>query len=400
MNLQVLPRVLHLANVYPHAGSPGEGVFIKQQVAALTELGIECEVIVGKPWLPDALARRWKPYHAVAGLPRSIFEDGRTIHFVRHVQLPQYRLLTLTALSYVRAVLNCVSEQMGGAKFDLVHAHSVYPTGFGAEQIARALGVPFVVTLHIQDDEPLVTGAGGKLYRTMLERAGAIVAVGSPLVRFVGEKFPGVVAEKIRIIPNGVEVNPRVEGVVTGQEGGTHIVGVGNLWRTKGYDFLLRALVQVKLQGVVDWSCTIVGEGPERTALETLARELGIADRVRFTGALPHADALRVIASADIFALPSWQESFGVVYLEAMAFGKPVIGCKGQGAQDIVVDGETGLLVEPKDVASLAQALLKLIENREWARTLGENGQARARNFSWTANATRYKALYTELLHG
>lgn len=400
MTLQVLPRVLHLSNVFPHAGSPGEGVFIKQQVAALTELGIECEVIVGKPWLPDALARRWKAYHAVAGLPRSIFKDGRTIHFVRHIQVPQYRLPRLTVSSLVRAVLNCVSEQMGGAKFDLVHAHSAYPTGFGAEQIARALGVPFVVTLHIQDDEPLVTGAGGKLYRTMLERAGAIVAVGSPLVRFVGEKFPGVAEEKIGIIANGVEVNPRVEGGVTGQEGGTQIVGVGNLWRTKGYDFLLRALVQVKLQGVVDWSCTIVGEGPERMGLETLAHELGIGERVRFTGALPHAQALEVIASADIFALPSWRESFGVVYLEAMAFGKPVIGCKGQGAQDIVVDGETGLLVEPQDVVSLAEALLKLMRDPALGKKMGAAGKRRVESFTWHANATRYQSCYLELVHG
>src|SRR5205823_5201757 len=142
-------------------------------------------------------------------------------------------------------------------KFDIVHAHAVYPTGFAAERIARALGVPFVVTLHIQDDAPLVEGTGAALYRTMLERAGAIVAVGSPLKRFVREKFPEVADAAIRIIPNGVALNVTMEGerVSDATRHGTHIVGVGNLWRIKGYDYLLRASAELKTQGFSDWSC-------------------------------------------------------------------------------------------------------------------------------------------------
>lgn len=390
-------RVLHLSNVYPHAASPAEGVFIQQQVAALGDAGIACEVIVGKPWLPDALARRWTPYKAVAGLPRVIQDDTRTIHFARHLQFPGYRMLPLTVSSLERAVLECVERDFAGMKFDLVHAHSAYPTGFAAAQIARALGVPYVVTLHIQDDAPLVEGVGARFYRTMLERAGAVVAVGSPLKRFVREKFPAVADAAIEIIPNGVDIHPSPEMGIEKLGSGTDIVGVGNLWRIKGYDYLLRALSQLRAEGLFEGTCTIVGDGPERAPLETLARELGIGDRVRFTGALPHAQALEVIASADIFALPSWQEAFGVVYLEAMAFGKPVIGCRGQGAQDIVLDGETGILVEPKDVASLADALRTLIQYPEMARAWGEKGKARAKLFSWQANARAYRELYLQL---
>jgi glycosyltransferase involved in cell wall biosynthesis len=103
----------------------------------------------------------------------------------------------------------------------------------------------------------------------------------------------------------------------------------------------------------------------------------------------------------DVFSLPSWQEGFGIVYLEAMALGKPVIGCKGEGIEDFVVDGETGLLVEPKNPDQLADAMEFLICNPEKARTMGENArQFVLQNYTWEKNAEKMIDIYRNVTHG
>jgi len=97
--------------------------------------------------------------------------------------------------------------------------------------------------------------------------------------------------------------------------------------------------------------------------------------------------------------LPSWQESFGVVYLEAMAMGKPTIGCQGQGAEDIMRDGHDGLLVPPKDHTSLARALKRLIQDPEFAISLGKNAKLRARQFTWERNVEAYVEVYQSIIN-
>ena len=147
-------------------------------------------------------------------------------------------------------------------------------------------------------------------------------------------------------------------------------------------------------EGVAWDRYTVVGDGPERSRLEDLARRLGIADRVTFAGRLEHHEVVREVARADIFCLPSWREAFGVVYVEAMACGKPVIGCRSQGAEDIISPGQDGILVEPRDVASLASALGQLLEDPELRQRMGEAARRRSRAFSWDRTAEIYLDLY------
>lgn len=393
-------RVLILSPVYPRDASPGEGVFVEQHARALAERGMECTVVVCKPWLPEAMARRWGRYRHLSGLVSRTASDGVRVEFVRHVQFPMYRWTDVTVGSCARAVLRVILDKHGAKPFDVVQAQSVYPVGLAAPAVAHALGAPFVVTFHIQDDALLYEGAGRAQYGRMLEEASGLVAVGSPLKRFVNHVL-GFQRKQVRIIPNGVNVEEieEVRRSVPLGDGGNGLVSVSNLWKTKGIDVTLEALYELDRRGVRDWHYTIVGEGPERPRLERRTRELGIADRVTFKGALAHREALAEIAGSDIFVLPSWLEAFGVVYLEAMACGKPVIGCRGQGAEDMVVDGETGLLVEPQDVMSLTNALEELLRRPDEGKQMGERGRRRAQDFTWRENAMRYDSLYREVMN-
>ena len=120
---------------------------------------------------------------------------------------------------------------------------------------------------------------------------------------------------------------------------------------------------------------------------------LGLSRRVTFLGRLSYEETMQEIAQADIFSMPSWAEAFGIVYLEAMARGRPAIGCVNNGAADIITDNEDGLLIGPRDVGALEAAIAHLLESPELCRRLGIAGRRTAERFSSDENARRMLAL-------
>jgi phosphatidyl-myo-inositol dimannoside synthase len=172
--------------------------------------------------------------------------------------------------------------------------------------------------------------------------------------------------------------------------------------RYKGHDVLVRALPLIRSR-VPDVEWIVIGDGPLRAELERLARVHGVADRVRFLGAV--SDDLRDgwLRRADLLAMPSRLpgggragEGFGIVYLEAGAYGKPVVAGNVAGALDAVGDGETGLLVDPTDPEAVAEAISRLLLDRELARRMGEAGAERARRHAWPLIAQRVEAVLLE----
>jgi phosphatidylinositol alpha-1,6-mannosyltransferase len=174
--------------------------------------------------------------------------------------------------------------------------------------------------------------------------------------------------------------------------------------RYKGHDVLIEALPQVRSQ-VPDVEWVVIGDGPLRGELEQLARTRGVADAVRFLGSLTDEQRNRWLRRADLFAMPSRLpggglagEGFGIVYLEAAAYGVPVLAGNVAGALDAVADGESGLLVDPTDPGAVASAIVRLLLDRQLARALGAAGAARARDFAWPLIAERVEAVLLETL--
>ncbi len=158
----------------------------------------------------------------------------------------------------------------------------------------------------------------------------------------------------------------------TASETPLRVLYVGRLSPEKGVDILLRAWALLDHQ-VVTASLTIVGDGPERPALEALAAELSISDQVAFTGALPRADALARLSSASLLVLSSiCYETFGLAVLEAASLGVPSIVANIGGQASLVKDGITGRLVPPGDPTSLASALRELLSDPDGLRRMGE----------------------------
>lgn len=207
-----------------------------------------------------------------------------------------------------------------------------------------------------------------ELWRRGQDAIGMSVAVSAWVMDRL--RADGVAVDEV--VWNGVPVSPRRAPL-----SGAPTVGfVGRLFAKKGVDVLLRALPSV-IDRVPDAQLVVVGEGPERSDLETLASTLGLRDRVRFTGYLPRAAAEETLASAWVQAVTSvWEEPFGAVTAEAMMRGTAVVGTAIGGTTEMVRNGRTGLLVPPGDATALAAALATVLGDRELAERFGDAGRA------------------------
>jgi glycosyltransferase involved in cell wall biosynthesis len=206
------------------------------------------------------------------------------------------------------------------------------------------------------------------------------------------------------LAPNGVDFDG-IDKMLKALPSASHhswgrIVSVGNLYRIKGIHENLHALKRLGDSGIQNWSYTVVGDGPYLSELKGLAATLGLKDKVRFTGKLPQTEAIRMIRDADIFSLPSWAESFGNAYAEAAVCERAAIGCVGQGAEIMIQGGVTGLLVPPRDVDALADALALLLKGETMATAMGKTAREQIRGFTWEKTAQLYAREFAEVLSG
>ena len=143
----------------------------------------------------------------------------------------------------------------------------------------------------------------------------------------------------------------------------------------------------------------IMGDGPDRDHLMRLAAASPVADAITFLGALSDDEKFECFSRCDVFAMPSEREGFGIAFLEANAFGKPVVGGRIGGVPDAVVHGETGLLVDPRSDSEVAEAIIRLLKNPDEARRLGDNGRRRVENeLTWNQSARKFLSVIRGVL--
>lgn len=258
--------------------------------------------------------------------------------------------------------------------FGLIHAHGALPCGHAAMLLSKKLRIPFVVSVHGLDAFSL--RQAGPVWGAWCSRKCASVYHSAQAVICVSQK----VADEVTLCPNvnavvihnGVDANlfsPAPEATPL------TVLSVGNLIPTKGYELLLRGFAQATAS-MPDCQLEIIGDGPERGRLIGLANNIGIAGRVIFFGRLGREAVADAMKRCAVFALPSSYEGLGCVYLEAMASGKPAIGCSGQGIEDIIENGENGMLITPGSQEELSLALRTLMSNRSLRARLGAAARA------------------------
>ncbi len=262
---------------------------------------------------------------------------------------------------------------------------------------------PVVVALKgVAADEALhERGAARIRMRTLaaLERASAhraegVVVSSAYSARRVVEEY-GIPASRIAIVPEGIDLEAwEANGspdrrIRPDRPGRPVILSVARQYPRKNTADLLEALPRLA-EAVPDVLLRVVGDGPCLGSLRRRARRLGLEARVEFTGALPRERVRQAYLAADCFCLPSLQEGFGLVFLEAMAAGLPVVAARAGAVPEVVRDGREGVLVAPGEPAALADALRAVLTDPARARRMAAAGRARAREYDWTSAAQAF----------
>lgn len=297
---------------------------------------------------------------------------------------------------------------IGKDRYDLVHCHRS-KAGFLGRLAARLCGVRGVVyTPHGN----VLEGYFGPVATWFFARLEGLAApLTDRIISLTQREIAQYLAKGIgrpgqhTFIPNGIDVEAfargRVDRAAARREMGVPsdaflVASVGRLVPVKGHIHLIDALPEV-LRWRPDAAVLIVGDGALRCDLEARARSLGVADRVFLPG---HREGVAdILEAADLFALPSLNEGLGLALVEAMAMGLATVASRVGGVPEVVLDGETGLLTPPRDAGALARAILRLMEDAEGRRRMGEAGRERARaHFSIERTVRETERLYEELL--
>ena len=363
-------RVVVLTTFFPSPRDPYRTPFLRNLVDALAA-DCDIDLVIPVPRRPPI-----GPWRDAVPVPASENHAGWTLLHPRYLAVPGLHWLSgLTYFAGVWRTLRALKRRHG--RF-VLHAHCAYPDAVGAALAARVLGLPLVTTAHGSDIN--LSGRERLLrpqIRAALRAARRVIAVSAPLERAVAE-LTDLPPERISTIPCAgyspavFHPRPQADRAALRRTLGVTadarlVLFVGHLVPVKALDVLLRAwaLLARSSPDVAAARLILVGEGGERAALERLARQEGVAERVEFLGPLPQPAVADWIAAADLLCLPSHAEGSPNVVVEALASGTPVVASRVGGIPDLVDDGVNGLLVAPGDPVALAGALAAAL-GRRW----------------------------------
>lgn len=364
--------------------SEGPGRYAREIVAALRPHTSQRAVIVAAA--DTAVADASLPGCTV----HRLLPARRTMFLSRPLLYPLVAAAALRILPIVR-------------KADVVHALKDYPYSVIAAAACWMGHRPLVVTAHGSFSViPFHSSLERPLLRFVYRQAARIISVSEYTRRRLGEHIE---TGSVVVIPNGVNYE-RFGGDLAAPRSAEHrfLLSVGQLKERKGFDVVVRAFQQIApdFPGVRYYIAGNCRDEPYVRQLRALIGRDG--DSIQLLGAVDDDTLRRLYRDCELFVLAPRTdragrfEGFGLVYLEAGACAKPVIGTSGCGAEDAIVDGQTGLLVRPDDVKDLARALRTLLNDRDLARRLGEGGRRRAQELSWRHIAEWTAAVYREVV--
>lgn len=338
------------------------------------------------------------------GLPRYEVDGNLRIHRVPVLLRRALSTASMPSLlSYWPSSWWCGRKLIRGSRFDLINSHFAVPSSPSADELSRQFQIPHVLSVHggdIFDPSkktsphrlPMVRG----LVRKLLNRADRVVAQ-SNNTRENAQQLYGV-SREIDVIPLGIRPisAPVVDRAELGIERDRFVmVTIGRLVSRKRVDDLLQVLAI--LDDPRDL-LVVVGDGPKLAEWQALARDLGVAERVRFAGYVSQEEKSKLLAGADVFASTSQHEGFGLVFLEAMEHGLPVVAYDHGGQTDFLTDGETGALIPLGDRHEFAAALKRLKTLTEFRETCGRHNRQLVQEFYVSRCADRYEDLFARVI--
>jgi teichuronic acid biosynthesis glycosyltransferase TuaC len=350
-------HVLTLTPFYPSDGNEVSGCFVAETLRQIVACGGASSVIAVD----------------------SVYHAGKTsshefpAEWVRYPQLPGNFGLSSAGRFLGARLLRRLRQLHQNSPINVIHAHAALPCGHAASFLSRRLGIPFVVTIHGLDvfnscfQKGLVAGWRRKASLNVYGSARKVICISDKVRQLLTDGMGAAVAAEV--VYNGTD--PDLFAPASGQNVPPTILIVGNLLAGKGHELVLKAFGRVK-DSHPDLRCDIIGEGADRERFAGLANNLGISDHVHFLGRQGRSAVAEAMRNCTVFVLPSRYEGLGCVYLEAMACGKPVIACQGQGIDEIVQHGNNGWLIPVDGLEELVRGLQLLLGNAELRARIGQ----------------------------
>lgn len=281
----------------------------------------------------------------------------------------------------------------------LIHVQCVSSNGYYARRAASALRLPLVVSLQgeltmdasqIYQRSPLMR----RVWRRLLDDADVVTGCSQQVIDEAIAAYGEGLREKARVVRNGTDI-ARVRAAEPERRARPYVLGIGRFVPQKGFDVLIEAFSRIADEHP-EVDLLLAGEGPEREALEGQARRTTVADRIVFLGGVPAHRAFSLFRGALGFVLSSRHEPQGIVVVEAMAAGAPVVATRVGGVPETVRDGENGLLVEGDDADSMAKGLRELLQDPEEARVRATQASLDVEAYDWARITDQYLACYDD----
>jgi glycosyltransferase involved in cell wall biosynthesis len=351
-------HVLTLTPFFPSVQNEVSGCFIAEPIEQLKQYGVESSVIAASPI-----------YY-----PRRQPSPLAPAEWVRYAQVPRNLGLSSAGKLLYARLLGRIRQLHSVKPIDVIHAHAALPCGHAAALISRRLDIPFVVTVHGLDVFNACFRSGVpadwrcNVSVDVYRAARTVICISGKVQEILKTGTPAGTSSVI--VHNGV--NPTLFSPNSAAMGSSdrEILMVGNLLRSKGHELVLRALGDL-IPSFPQLQCRIIGEGPDRSHFEAVVRDLGIGQHVYFVGWQSRSEVANAMRRCTVFALPSRNEGLGCVYLEAMSCGKPAIGCRGQGIDEVIEHGKNGWLIPVDGLEPLVQGLSVLLESTELRMRIG-----------------------------
>ncbi|HXJ02163.1 MAG TPA: glycosyltransferase family 4 protein [Micropepsaceae bacterium] len=384
--------ILTVTTLFPNPVQKTHGVFVETRLRKLLASGgVAARVLAPIPWLPSFISySTLGPLHQV---PSRVIRDGLTIDHPRYLVVPKIGM-SLTPHTLYRAMRKSLKRILhSGFRVDLIDAHYFYPDGVAAVWLAQEFNLPVTITARGTDLNLIPQySRPRRLIQQAAANADGLITVCKALKDSLIEL--GVPDEKVLVLRNGVDLQrfrpgdreqARSEFDLTRPT----LASVGHLVERKGHHHVIRALAQLPGMDLL-----IAGAGPERQALESLATQLGVNQRVRFLGAVDQARLCRIYNAVDALVLASSREGWANVLLEAMACGTPVVASAVWGTPEVVAEPEAGVLMPSQDDAGVVAGVKALFANLP-QRTAT---RAYAEGFDWEPTTQGQLTLFREIL--
>lgn len=394
-------KLLTISDMYPKNEGSTSGTFVRAQIKALAKQGVESFVLCPVPRLSNSKNLT----DILTTLNRNVNHrtmDSIPICDAQYWNIPLKLSVDFVVQSMYKTLYARTMEIYKDFKFDLIHAHRMFPIGYVSMLIANKMSIPFAVTAHGSDihTNPHNNPGIKKYTIKTIQESDTIIAVSENLKNQIEELAQP--KNNIYTVYNGVNPDEFTKTIhklelriqLDLPQDGVGICTVSRLVKEKGLIELILAFKSISKNHPNCW-LTIIGEGPLNEEIQQLIQTENLGDQIFLAGPKPHSEVNQWLSAADIFTLPSYNEGFPVVILEAMSCGLPVVATNVGGIAELITSHQNGILIEPRNIDTLQTALTQLITNGKLRTSLAESGQQLvSQKYQWSDCTRQLKQIY------